>query len=276
MNQLLRHIDACNTARLPGGRVAFRIGAERIGWLAPALADALVEFPDITAGPDGLTLAKSAAPEFPEITSALSARGFYRWRGEAFDIRASLDGPVLGQIDRGAVPAFGVLAQGVHLNGLVRRPDGLHIWVARRATDKATDPGKFDHIVAGGTPAGLTPDETLTKEAAEEAAIPEALVRNATRQAQIAYAMEIQGGVRRDVLHCYDLYLPEDFTPVAVDGEVESFTLWPIAKALETVRQTDNFKFNVNLALIDLFLRLGMIAGAEASGLRAALSCCIS
>ena len=138
--------------------------------------------------------------------------------------------------------------------------------------DKATDPGKFDHIVAGGTPAGLTPDETLTKEAAEEAAIPETLICYATRQAQIAYAMEIQGGVRRDVLHCYDLYLPEDFTPVAVDGEVESFTLWPIEKALETVRQTSNFKFNVNLALIDLFLRLGMIAGAEASGLRAALS----
>jgi 8-oxo-dGTP pyrophosphatase MutT (NUDIX family) len=272
MNQLLRHIDACNTALLPGGRVAFRIGAERIGWLAPVLANALVGFPDITAGPNGVTLAESAAPEFPEIARALSARGFYRWRDEAFDIRASLDGPVLGQIDRGAVPAFGVLAQGVHLNGLVRRPDGLHIWVAKRATDKATDPGKFDHIVAGGTPAGLTPDETLTKEAAEEAAIPETLICYATRQAQIAYAMEIQGGVRRDVLHCYDLYLPEDFTPVAVDGEVESFTLWPIEKALETVRQTSNFKFNVNLALIDLFLRLGMIAGAEASGLRAALS----
>src|ERR1700731_1538624 len=92
MNQLLRHIDACNNARLPGSRVAFRIGAERIGWLAPALANALVGFPDITAGPNGVTLAESAAPEFPEIARALSARGFYRWRDEAFDIRANLDG----------------------------------------------------------------------------------------------------------------------------------------------------------------------------------------
>jgi hypothetical protein len=40
----------------------------------------------------------------------------------------------------------------------------------------------------------------------------------------------------------------------------------------ETVRDTDDFKFNVNLVLIDLFIRLGMIAGAEAEGLRAGLS----
>jgi hypothetical protein len=37
------------------------------------------------------------------------------------------------------------------------------------------------------------------------------------------------------------------------------------------VRDTDDFKFNVNLVLIDLFIRQGLIAGAEADSLRAEL-----
>ena len=60
-------------------------------------------------------------------------------------------------------------------------------------------------------------------------------------------------------------------SPQAADGEVEAFELWPIARVLETVRDTDDFKFNVNLVLIDLFIRLGLIAEPEASALRAKL-----
>ena len=37
------------------------------------------------------------------------------------------------------------------------------------------------------------------------------------------------------------------------------------------MRETDDFKFNVNLVLIDLGLRHGMFAADEAAGLRAAL-----
>ena len=193
------------------------------------------------------------------IARRLSEAGCYRWRREAFDIRAEPDGPVLAQLDRGALPSFGVMAVGVHVNGLVRRPDGLHVWVARRAANKLLDPSKLDHIVAGGVPAGLTPAETLVKEAEEEAAIPASLARQAIRVAAITYAMERPEGLRRDLLHCYDLELPEDFTPRAADGEVEAFELWPIGRVMQTVRDTDDFKFNVNLVLIDLFRRLQLI-----------------
>ncbi|HYZ61576.1 MAG TPA: hypothetical protein VE650_03920, partial [Acetobacteraceae bacterium] len=87
----------------------------------------------------------------------------------------------------------------------------------------------------------------------------------------IAYAMQRREGLRRDHLHCYDLILPESFTPEARDGEVEAFELWPLPRVLDTVRRTDAFKFNVNLVLIDLFLRRGMIEGEEAAVLRAGL-----
>ena len=80
------------------------------------------------------------AAALPAIARRLSDAGCYRWRREAFDIRAEPDGPVLARLDRGALPSFGVLAVGVHVNGLVRRSDGLHVWIARRAANKLLDP----------------------------------------------------------------------------------------------------------------------------------------
>jgi 8-oxo-dGTP pyrophosphatase MutT (NUDIX family) len=266
----LHHLRTCNNARLPGDRLAFRIDQAQVGWLKPALAEALQAFPEISAGAAGITLTDGT--RLPTIARQLADAGWYRWRREDFDVRARPEGQVLARIDRGALPSFGIMAEGVHVNGLVRRSDGIHVWIARRAANKLLDPGKLDHIVAGGVPAGLTPAETLVKEAAEEAAVPASLADRSVPVACIAYAMERTEGLRRDRLHCYDLELPEDFRPHATDGEVEAFELWPIQRVMQTVRETDDFKFNVNLVLIDLFLREGLIAGREAEGLRAGLA----
>ncbi|CAH2603655.1 conserved protein of unknown function [Rhodovastum atsumiense] len=254
-----RHVDACNNARLPGGRLPFAIGDLPVGWVRPEVARALADFTSVSAGPAGVTLAADAAAELPAIGRALAEAGFTRWRGEAFDVRAEPGGPVLTTVDRGGLPLFGLLALGVHVNGLVTRPDGLHLWIARRAADKALDPGKLDHLVAGGVPAGMTPAETVVKEAAEEAAVPAALAANAIERSTLTYAMDRPEGLRRDILVCYDLYLPEEFHPTAADGEVESFELWPVQRVLERVRDSDDFKFNVNLVLIDLFRRLDLL-----------------
>jgi 8-oxo-dGTP pyrophosphatase MutT (NUDIX family) len=264
-----RHVRACNNTELPGARVPFLVGGQPVGWVQDRIASALEGMAVIRRTPDRVTLIDPAA--LPGIGRALSEQGLYRWRGEAFDVRAQPDGPVLAQIDRGAIPSFGIQAVGVHINGLVRRTTGLHLWVARRAMDKLLDPGKLDHIVAGGVPAGLGPAETLVKEAGEEAAIPPEMASSAVQVGSIGYVMERAEGLRRDRLYCYDLTLPEDFTPLAADGEVEAFELWPLARAAEAVRDTDDFKFNVNLVLIDLFIRQGLIAGPEAVSLRIAL-----
>lgn len=177
----------------------------------------------------------------------------------------------MGQIDRGAIPVLGVAAEGVHMNGLVERNDGLFLWVARRSMQKRLDPGKLDHLVAGGMSAGLTPDTTIIKEAQEEAGVPPDLATRARYVGRINYALDRPEGLRRDVLHCYDLMLPSDFTPVAEDGEVESFHLTPIKEVMALVRDTNAFKFNVNLVLIDLFIRYGLFDGTTASVLRRAL-----
>jgi thiamine pyrophosphokinase len=192
----------------------------------------------------------------------LQARGVLRSRGELFDVRATPEGPSLAVLDRGALPPFGVVGQGVHVNGLVRRkdgPDGLQLWVGWRSRDKTVAPGQLDNLIAGGIPAGLTAEQCLVKEAEEEASVPEALARQARPVTQISYIMQVKEGTRRDVMHVYDLDLPEDFTPRPNDNEVERFELWPARRVLELVRDTDQVKFNVNLALIDLFLREGLI-----------------
>ena len=71
--------------------------------------------------------------------------------------------------------------------------------------------------------------------------------------------MERAEGLRRDRLHCFDLSLPDDFLPTPHDNEIEGFELWAIELVLDRVRETDDFKFNVNLVLIDLFLRTGLV-----------------
>lgn len=269
---LLRHIVRCRNARLPGTRLGLWLGKTAVGWVTRETA-AEIRAAVPGARQDGTGLALPDAAAFEAMGEAIAARGLVRWRNEPFSVRASPDQPELARIDRGALPLLGIWSEGVHVNGLVRRADQPWLWVAERAHQKLLDPGKLDHLVAGGLPAGLSAWDTLCKEAAEEAAIPPALARQAVAVGQIAYVMERPEGLRRDRLHHYDLWVPEDFVPRAADGEVAGFSLWPLRRVLEAVRDTDAFKFNVTLVLIDLFLRFALIdpAGSEGRRLRALL-----
>lgn len=266
----LRHVNKFRNVVLPDGRRRFWLGDQQVGWVRAELVASLARFPHVVSDPDGVKVENAAA--LPAIAQALSRQGLFRWRDEPFDVRARPDGPVLAAIDRGALPIFGIEAVGVHVNGLVQDADGLSLWVGRRSADRPLDPGKLDQLVGGGVPAGLTPAATLRKEAAEEATIPPELAAQAVHVGIIRYAMERTEGLRRDLLHCYDLMLPPGFRPEPGDDEVEWFQLWPLQRVIDTVRDTDAFKFNVNLVLIDLFLRRGVFDDAAAVALRTALA----
>ena len=47
--------------------------------------------------------------------------------------------------------------------------------------------------------------------------------------------------------------------PVAADGEVDEFMLWPLEQVAETVRETSEFKFNCNLVILDFLVRHGFL-----------------
>jgi len=257
LDGFLRHIRACHNAELPGSRREVRFQGAPVGFVAKetlaelGLPDADLDVPD--------------RETFDRYARALCKDGAHRWRNEAFDVHDP-SGRVVTTLDRAALPLFGIQAMGVHMNGLVEGPRGWSLWIGTRNPNKALDPGKLDHLVAGGVPAGMSFEATLVKEAAEEAGVPEWLARQARRVSEIRYDMERPEGLRRDVLICYDLMVPADFEPQPHDDEVVAFELWPIERVIETVRDTDRFKFNVNLVLIDLFLRLGLIESEELRG----------
>jgi 8-oxo-dGTP pyrophosphatase MutT (NUDIX family) len=274
MASLHRHIDLCNDAATLAGMVRLRIGTATVGWLAADVARRLRALQDaFLADEEGLTLvagdgvtARSAA--LGKVAAHLETAGLVSSRREPFDVRAVPGGEVLARLDRGALSPLGIISEGAHVNGCVRRPDGLHLWVGWRSKDKGVAPGKLDNLVAGGIPAGLSPVQTLLKEAAEEASMPPGLAARARQVSRVSYRMVDAPGIRRDVLHCFDLDVPEDFTPQPSDNEVEQFELWPAERLLRTVLETSDVKFNVNLVLIDLFLREGLVDPTSDEGRR--------
>ncbi len=94
--------------------------------------------------------------------------------------------------------------------------------------------------------------------------MPAGLARQARFAGTLQYAIARAEGLRRDRLFCYDLELPKDFVPVPRDGEVEGFALMRLEDVLQGVAEMDDYKFNVNLVIIDLCARLGMIEASPA------------
>lgn len=185
------------------------------------------------------------------------------WRDELYPIASDYGAPVLGLLERAALPILGICGYGVHINGYVYKQKRLHLWIARRAADKATEPNKLDHIAAGGLGYGYSLPEHLHKEAEEEAGIPADYIRHARPAGCISYLYQVQNGIRADELFIYDLPLPEDFHPKNQDGEVASFECMPIEEVMYLVRETEEFKFNCALVLIDFFIRHGFIDAVE-------------
>ena len=72
------------------------------------------------------------------------------WRSESYPVLTSFHSEPLALVERAAAVHLGIKAYGVHVNGFVRGPSGIELWVATRSKDKPTWPGRLDHIVAGG------------------------------------------------------------------------------------------------------------------------------
>lgn len=260
-------LSACS-AFDPGDYVRFSVDGQSVGLVRPEFAARLAEFNDVflvstdevRLAPD-LVGADARTRAVEEVLRRLAADGVIRgWRDEPYAVAAAPDGPALFLMERAAIPKFGIWASGVHVNGYVREADDLLMWIGRRSPDKYTAPNKLDQIVAGGRPAHLTVRETVLKEGEEEANIDPALAARAVPVGAITYWTERREGLRRDVLYVYDLELPRDFVPVNHDGEIAEFWRWPIRRVVETVRDTDDFKFNCALVVIDFLIRHGVVA----------------
>ena len=123
-----------------------------------------------------------------EVTRALAKDGVIRgWRDEPVSVAPHYGAPELLRIERAASRHFGFMAYAAHLNGFTRRGGVPHAWISRRAATQGVDPGMLDNLVGGRIAAGLTVDETMRKEAWEEAGIPPALLEGWPASAPCAW-----------------------------------------------------------------------------------------
>jgi len=259
------HIAACNNYD-PARVVPLFAGGDRVGLLRRDNAAALRRFPDVFAVADdrvsllsrGGVAAVSRAVD-AVVDALVVEKRIPKSRNETFDVAPRWGAPLVFRLDRGAVPFFGTRAYGVHLNGYRRDGSTLDLWVGRRASDKRVAPDKLDNLVAGGIGNGYGLEETLLKEGEEEASIPRSLTSRAVPAGAVSYRMENELGIRDDVLFVFDLEMPADFVPTNQDGEIVHFELMPASAVLDRVRTSDDFKFNVNLVILDFALRHGIL-----------------
>jgi isopentenyldiphosphate isomerase len=260
----LDHVRACN-AWDPAEFLPWVLEGERLGMLARGFADHLTRWPDqFHVGREAMTWTPPAAgfdgrtQALAEVIETLVGEGVIDHRhGELYPVTPGNRTQARLLIDRACAPYFGVRAFGQHLNGFVRDPDGLKLWIARRALDRRVYPGYLDNLVAGGLPWGIGLAENLRKECHEEAGMDTAMADRAVPVGLVTYCRASRRGLKPDVIYCYDLELPAGFIPRNTDGEVSAFYLWPVEKVLETVRDSDAFKLNCNLVIIDFLARHG-------------------
>ncbi len=263
---LLKWIDICNVYDI-SQFIPFKIEGQPIGWIKKAKLSHLEPYPDVFQVSTNqvvlhpqLNSLETRTQAIAEVLDAWRNQQLLPgWYNELYPVSSSHDEPPFLLIERGAISFFGIRACGVHLNGICHKAGKLFMWVGLRSASMQAYPSLLDNLVAGGKPYNLGIQETIIKECQEEANIPLHLAKQAKPVGTIHYCIQVKGGLRRDTIYNYDLELPESFTPVNTDGEVEKFYLWPIETVIEKVTHTREFKMNCNLVIIDFLVRHGLI-----------------
>lgn len=263
-------IRLCNNANLTD-YLAWRIDDAIYGWISPSFAAHLLAYPEVFQQAKHEIRFQAHLKTQQQRTLATEAvmRQLHHeavidtWVGERYPVSLGYQQPAVLEVERAAAAYLGIKSLGVHVNGLVAKAKGVHVWVGTRTLHKPFWPGKLDQMVAGGLPVGLSLLDNLVKEAQEEANIPAELARQALLVSTLHYRQALERGLEDSTLFIYDLWLPEDFIPENTDGEVEKFQLIPLAQLADLTAQVSAFKDNCNLVNLDLLLRLGFISTTD-------------
>ena len=270
MNNYIRHIHFCNQWN-PNNFIPFMVNHQQLGWMRPTFAVQLHRFPATFIVSETQVMLHPSLDSF-ELRNAAIAETLDQLvaedlldhvMGELFPVVANWGEKPAFLLDRAAVSVFGVCSFGQHLNGIVATESGTSMWIGKRALDRHTFPGQLDQMVAGGLPHGIPREVNLAKECAEEAGMTQELAASAIATGHISYRRETEAGLRTDTIFCYDIALPSTFSPQNTDGEVAEFHLWPLEEVMRVVRETDDFKPNCNLVVIDFLLRHGLITAGH-------------
>jgi len=265
----LRHIEKCNNFTLDD-KTEFVLDDKRVGYIRDDFVDFLIDSNIFVKEQEYITLnpkykTKEQRDEALKVFAkeALKQGITNRFMDEPYPIIESPIAKPICLADRSISTLLGLTSFGQHLNGYVKSKAGLKMWIGRRSYTKGYEPGKLDHLVAGGLPYGIGLRENLQKECYEEAGIDKELADRSVNVGYISYMHEYSLGGKLDIVYCYDLELPESFVPKCTDGEVEEFYLMPIEEVANIVKSTDDFKLNCNLVIIDFLIRHGYLSAED-------------
>lgn len=189
------------------------------------------------------------------------------WRNELYPIRGHNDTMEKTiSLERAASPLFGINTYGVHMTAYLNTPEGLKIWVPRRAKSKQTYGGMLDNTVAGGLSTGEKPFECVIREAAEEASFPEHLARLRMKPCGTVSYVHVRdkraggetGLIQPECQYIYDIEVDADVVPKPGDNEVEAFYLWTVDEVKNALAD-GQFKPNCAVVLLDFFIRHGIL-----------------
>ncbi len=264
------------TAHDAAARVPFVLNGLRVGSVARAHLAALRAL-GVQAGDHGVTLQATDAT-LAALNAALRAQGLIlAWRDEPFAIFDPARGARLGTMERAASRFWGTLTLGAHANGYVADAQGrpTHLWIARRSTTKATDPGKHDNLIGGGVPDGQSPLQALVREGWEEAGLTPAQLQGAMAGSVLRLQSDIPEGLQHEWLYVFDLPMPPGLQPHNQDGEVAGFDCLPLHQALQ-LAAGDTMTVDAALVTLDFALRRALLPAAQRQLLEARWhDCCI-
>lgn len=253
-----------------------------LGYILPSVAEVFRGLPDwkINDEDRSLTLVTGSTEEersrVVEATiRAMHATGHFKvlskWRDELYPVYGP-KGELLFSLERAASALFGVVTYGIHMTAYVKSKgeegnDEIKIWVPKRAETKQTYGGMLDNTVAGGIATGESPFASLVRESAEEASLPEDVVRNGAKAVGTVTYFHIRderaGGetklLQPEVQYVYDIELSEDIVPKPSDDEVERFDLRTVQEVKESLRNGE-FKPNCAMVMLDFFVRHGLVS----------------
>ena len=260
-------------ARVISSYYKFYVSGEIVGWLLPSTVEKMPWTEDFNISHS----TKIISIENGEVNKAIetqliSARelGTFKvlkgWRDELYPIIVPDSAGGGLKMERAGTALFGIVTLGVHMTAYTRTKSGMSIWVPRRAKSKQTYGGMLDNTVAGGISYGEEPFESLVREAAEEASLPEEVVRKRAKACGTVSYFHVRderaggeiGLLQPEVQHAYDLELPPNITPEPSDDEVERFYLWSVEEVQQALAE-GQFKPNCAMLLLDFFVRHGIL-----------------
>ncbi|KAK0701286.1 NUDIX hydrolase domain-like protein [Lasiosphaeris hirsuta] len=170
--------------------------------------------------------------------------------------------------ERSAAGLLGAVTYGVQLIVYRDEPDGLFLWLARRAPHKTLYPNRLGVTVGGSLPAGETPFECMIRESHEEAGLEADLIKQHAKAAgTISYVTTSEtkttsggetGLIRAEIQYIYHLKVGPDVIPKPYDMEALDIRLYSIAETKKTLDDGEFTPANACLVL-DFFIRHGLV-----------------